>query len=150
MSDFPPDLWLQFEEPASPDSTDELTREMVAHQTGTYGESNYTTVGLFLRDEEGALQAGLTGRLRWRWLYVEMLWVAGPLRDQGIGSRMLAQAEEFARSRGGVAVQLTSSGTRALPFYARHGYEIVAEVEGFPPGATEHHLRKWLDRPVVR
>jgi GNAT superfamily N-acetyltransferase len=150
VSDLPEGLRLYFEEPTSPDSYDELTRAMVAHQAETYGEAGYTPLGLCVRDAHGELHAGLTARLRWGWLYVEMLWVCEPLRGRGIGAGLLARAEEFARGRGGVAVHLTSGGTRALPFYARQGYEVVAEVEGFPPGSTQHHLRKWLDRPAAR
>jgi hypothetical protein len=36
-----------------------------------------------LRDEHGTLVGGLTGRLRWGWLYIEALWVADHLRGQG-------------------------------------------------------------------
>ena len=33
----------------------------------------------------------------------------------------------------------------ALPFYQRHGYELVGVMEGFPvPGERQHFLRKWL------
>jgi GNAT superfamily N-acetyltransferase len=137
-------LRLEVEEPASTASREELIDALIAYQTEFYGESHFTSVGYFLRDEEGDLVAGLTGRFRWGWLYVEMLWVAAPLRGQGHGKRLLLEAEDFARSRGGVGVHLESGGTRALPFYEKLGYEVVGTMDGFPPGSSHHYLRKWL------
>ena len=137
-------LQLVVEEPISDASQHLLTRAMVAHQTELYGEPRYATVGYFLRDDHGTLRAGLSGRFRWGWLYVEMLWVAEDLRGQGHGSRLLQMAEDFARSRGGVAIQLTTGGERALPFYARHGYDVMGSMSGYPPGSSQYFLRKWL------
>jgi ribosomal protein S18 acetylase RimI-like enzyme len=138
------DLDLVVEEPVSEASRQQLTEQLIAYQSALYGEPHYATLGLFLRDDGGQLQAGLSGRFRWGWLYVEMLWVAEPLRGRGYGSRLLTEAEEFARARGGIAVQLDSGGGQALPFYRKHGYEIVGRMDGYPPGSAHHFLRKWL------
>ena len=73
-----------------------------------------------------------------------MLWVAPEFRGRGFGSRLLTEAEEFARARGGIAIQLDSGGGRALGFYAKHGYEIVGSMSGYPPGSSVHFFRKWL------
>jgi ribosomal protein S18 acetylase RimI-like enzyme len=142
-------LELEIEQPVSQASYQVLTDAMVEYQTELYGEAHYTTVGFFLRDANGGMQAGLSGRFRWGWLYIEMLWVASHLRGQGYGSRLLLEAETFVRSQGGVAVQLESGGTRALPFYARHGYEIVGSMAGYPRGSSQHFLRKWLASPPL-
>jgi GNAT superfamily N-acetyltransferase len=135
------------EEPTSHSSHDDLTRELVAHNESVWGDPKYTTVGFYRRDSAGNLEAGLSARFRWGWLFIEMLWVAAPLRGQGVGGRLLEAAESFARARDGVAVHLESGGERALPFYRRHGYEVVGAVEGFPPGTRHHILRKWLQSP---
>ena len=140
-------LHLILEEPITPESHGRLVAEMVAYQTELYGESHYTTIGYFLNDADGRMRAGLSGRYRWGWLYIEMLWVAAELRGRGYGSRLLEEAETFARERGGIAVQLDSGGERALPFYERHGYEIVGAMAGYPPGSSHHFLRKWLAAP---
>jgi GNAT superfamily N-acetyltransferase len=138
------DLDLVIEEPVSQASRQQLTERLIAYQSALYGEPNYAMLGLFLRDGAGQLQAGLSGRFRWGWMYVEMLWVAEPLRGRGYGSQLLAEAEGFALARGGIAMHLDSGGGRALPFYVKHGYEIVGRMDGYPPGSAHHFLRKWL------
>ena len=75
---------------------------------------------------------------------MEMLWVREDLRGRGHGSRLLEDAEEFAIASGGIAVHLDTGGDEALPFYEHRGYEVFGTLEGFPPGARQHFLRKWL------
>jgi ribosomal protein S18 acetylase RimI-like enzyme len=143
------ELKLAFEEPISEQSRRLLTEELVAFQTELYGESHYTTIGYFWTDEEGRMKGGLSGRFRWGWLYIEMIWVAEELRGQGHGLRLLEEAEAFARSRGGIAVQVDAGGDTALPFFQRNGYHIVGSMPGYPPGSSHHSLRKWLvDSPA--
>lgn len=141
------ELEITLEEPTTQSSRQALTDALVAHNATVWGEPHYTTVGFFIRAPDGTLQAGLSGRLRWGWLFIEMLWVDESLRNRGIGGRLLRAAEDLARARGGVAMHLDSGGTRALPFYLRHGFEIVGRMEGFPPGADHHYLRKFLAAP---
>lgn len=141
------DLSLVAEEPLSAASREWLTEAMVEHQAQLYGPTDYTTIGYFLKNSAGETCGGLSGRFRWKWLYLEMLWVEEDLRGMGHGSRLLGTAERFAIERGGLAVQLDTGGFEALPFYLRHGYEVVGRMEGYPPGTTFHFLRKWLRPP---
>lgn len=139
-----PDRPIRMEMP--PDEADR--RELVAHlleySASRFGDPEATPVGFFLRDEEGEMEGGLTGNYRWRWLYVDMLWVREDLRGRGYGTRLLEAAEEFAKASGGVAVHLDTGGEDALPFYENRGYEVVGRLDGFPPGASQYFLRKWL------
>ncbi len=119
--------------------------EALLEYSGTrFGDPTAQSVGFFLRDAEGNLCGGLTGNIRWDWLYVEILWVREDLRCHGYGSRLLEGAEEFAKASGGIAVHLDTGGDDALPFYENRGYEVFGTLEGFPPGARQHFLRKWL------
>jgi ribosomal protein S18 acetylase RimI-like enzyme len=138
-------LRLEVEEPLSDASRRALIDELVAFQTESFGPPHFTEFGYFLRDEQGKLRAGICGRFRWGWLYVEMLWVDASLRGQGHGTELLRMAEDFARSRAGVAVHL-ENGTDALPFYQKRGYEVVGSMEGYPTGHSRYYLRKWLAR----
>lgn len=56
---------------------------------------------------------------------VEAVRVAGDLRGQGIGARLMAEAERRARAAGAGIIQLTTdkSRVRAHAFYERLGYE---------------------------
>ncbi len=124
-----------------------LVDALLEHSGRRYGDPAARPLGLFLRDGEGNLCGGITGNLRWSWLYVEMLWVRSDLRGQGYGSRLLAGAEGLAEASGGVAVHLDTDGDETLAFYQRRGYEVFGTLEGFPPGTRQHFLRKWLRAP---
>lgn len=56
---------------------------------------------------------------------VEAVRVAGDLRGQGIGAKLMAEAERRARAAGAGIIQLTTdkSRVRAHAFYERLGYE---------------------------
>src|SRR5678816_2767472 len=64
------------------------------------GPSNHVPLWVFARDPTGKVQGGLRGQTYWSWCTIDVLAVATPYRRQGIGSRLLAKAEEIARARG--------------------------------------------------
>jgi ribosomal protein S18 acetylase RimI-like enzyme len=78
--------------------------------------------------------------------HVIAMWVAGEARGQGIGSKLLAHAEEWIRSCGGRTVQLnvTTAADDATRLYERAGF--VRDGERRPSrhtrGLTEVSLRK--------
>ena len=132
------------EMPPNQEDTRELADALLAHGHARYGDPTARPVGFFLRDRDGGLGGGLTGNLRWGWLYIEMLWVRGDLRHLGYGGRLLLDAEDFARASGGIAVHLDTGGEEALPFYQKRGYDVFGTLEGFPPGSRQYFLRKHL------
>ncbi len=99
------DLPIERQEPPDPRDRQQLTEALLATLAEAHGEPHFRSVGLFLRGERGELVGGLTGRLRWGWLYIEALWVADHLRGRGQGGRLLREAESFAREHGGIAVR---------------------------------------------
>jgi len=111
-------------------------------QTGT-DDGKWLTI--FARDDSGEIVAGLHG---WTWCdagKVERLWVRKDLRRQGYGQRLLAAAEEEARSRGCQQLLLDTFSFQAPLFYQKLGYEVIAVVENFPLAPhSEYHLRKAL------
>lgn len=82
-------------------------------------EQDGVVVGTFLL----TLLPGLTGRATRR-LQLRSVEVAAPLRSRGIGARMLAFVEEYAKLNGATLIELTSNNTRsdAHRFYERNGY----------------------------
>ena len=65
----------------------------LAAQAGRVGDPRLDVFACFLRDERRHIQGGLLGRLWWRWLYVERLWVTPALRGQGHGRHQIANEE---------------------------------------------------------
>jgi GNAT superfamily N-acetyltransferase len=96
------------------------------------------------RDTNGAIVGGLVGDTGWRWLHVDLLWVADAHRGQGIGRRLLRAAEAEALSRGARRAYLDTFDYQARPFYEREGYEVFGVQEDFPPGHRRFYLRKTL------
>ncbi|WP_344838383.1 GNAT family N-acetyltransferase [Actinocorallia longicatena] len=93
--------------------------------------------------EDGELVGGLAGETWLSWLHVELLWVRD--RGDGLGSRLLATAEEIARGRGCTGSRLETWSFQAPGFYAKQGYRIVGEVPDHPfPGSVDYTLIKNL------
>lgn len=106
------------------------------------GEPDLAPIGVFVRDDAGAVLGGLTGFVKYRWLYVARLWLPDSLRGQGWGSRVLGAAEAEAWRRDCLGVYLDTFEYQALPFYQRMGYELYGTLEGYPPGYRQYYVRK--------
>lgn len=91
---------------------------------------------------DGAVLAGVDGVTHWRWLYVRHLWVAEEGRGQGVGRRLLQEAERLARARGCVGLYLDTFDAGAAAFYERCGFARFGAIEDFLPG----HRRIYLER----
>jgi GNAT superfamily N-acetyltransferase len=109
------------------------------------GDTSYSPVRLFLRDEQGRVLGGLLGDIWGGWMHIGFLWVHEALRGQGHGTRLLQVGEAEARAHGCRAVKLDTFSFQARPFYERHGYEVFAELPDFPKGHTFYYLRKMLE-----
>jgi len=111
------------------------------------GLPDYFPVNFVLRGERGErgdVLGGVLGLLWGRWLQVTHLWVAEALRGAGHGTRLMEDAEAYARSRGAVAATLETYSFQARPFYERLGYEVFATLDGYPRGHEKFFLRKPL------
>jgi len=101
-------------------------------------------LGIMIRDDNGEIVGGASG---WTWAgacQILNLWVHDSLRGHGYGRLLLEAAEDEARSRGCSVVTLNSYGFQAPAFYERHGYQLAARLDDFPPGQSDHWLMKRL------
>lgn len=105
---------------------------------------NYIPLSVRMASPSGELAAGLTGATYWRWLHIKLLWVSETLRRQGIGSQLVLAAEKEARSRGCIFSLVDTFSFQAPEFYKRLGYEELASLKGFPPGASRIYFWKEL------
>jgi ribosomal protein S18 acetylase RimI-like enzyme len=139
----PGEQLMVIEEPSGEDIAF-LAERIYEHNMTQTGLRDGRLFGIFVRGEAGSIVAGLDG---WTWggcLYVDHLWVHEGLRGQGHGSRLLEAAERDAAARGCRYVLLSTYSFQAPDYYRRHGYEVCAVVEDYPPGHAQYYMRKSL------
>lgn len=112
------------------------------HNKAQAGDPQHVPLWLLARDNAGKVQGGVLGQTYWSWCVIDVLAVAEPYRRQGIGSRLLAKAEEIARGRGCIGVRLDTVSFQAPDFYRRHGYTEFGRLDDYPPGHTYHWFMK--------
>ena len=108
------------------------------------GDSEPEDLGIYLRNEEGMVTAGLVGNTFGLWLMVKYLWISEELREQGIGSRILLKGEETAKERGCRYVFLDTFSFQAPNFYKKYGYTEVLTLENYPVDGKRHYFTKTL------
>jgi N-acetylglutamate synthase-like GNAT family acetyltransferase len=98
----------------------------------------------FIAEEEGVLVGGLHGYTWGGICEVRWLWVQEGQRGRGLGGKLIQAAAAEAQARGCAYVLLTTYDFQAPEFYARHGFEMIAEIPDKPLGHTEFVMRRRL------
>ncbi len=115
-----------------------------AYNASEAGSYDNEALWIVARDDTGAVQAGLKGKIEYSWLFVDWLWVSPTNRGSGLGSRLLRRGEEVAQEKGCTGVFLGSFTFQAPDFYKRQGYEEFGRLVDFPPG----HAMVWLKKTL--
>ena len=116
------------------ETLEEVTDALNAFNHANSEVGNAHQKAFVVRDERGQLVAGIVFVVHWQWLNIDILFVHETYRGQGLGSQLLRRAETYAQTVGCVGAYLDTLSFQAPDFYPKHGYEILAELEGFPPG----------------
>ncbi|QDU17424.1 putative acetyltransferase [Gimesia maris] len=95
-------------------------------------------------EEVGQIIAGLVGFTLWEWLYIETLAVDVNHRGQGLGRRLVLEAERIARARNCHAVWVDTFSFQAPEFYSRLGYTPFGTLPDFPADQQRIFFRKSL------
>jgi GNAT superfamily N-acetyltransferase len=96
-------------------------------------------------DEDGAIIGGLWGRSYYDWLYVDVLFVPESLRGQGLGTELLALAEDEVRAIGGVGIWLDTFSFQAPDFYPRHGFLPIGRLDAYPGPHSRTFFAKTIE-----
>ena len=128
---------------------DKEARQLIVNGVDNYniaatGLPECFPVNFVLRGERGDILGGILGQLWGNWLQIAYLWVAEATRGAGHGTRLLENAEAYARSRGAVGATVETHSFQAKPFYERLGYVVFGTLDGYPPGHLKFFLRKAL------
>ena len=104
------------------------------------GADGHTPLAFVEYGEGGEVIGGLIGGTYWGWMYIDILWISEDHRGKGLGSRLLAEAEQEAVRRGCHHVHLDTMSWQAPDFYKKHGYEVI----GILPDIPSHHQKYLL------
>jgi len=141
--DLPEGLRLTIEDRPSAEDWDRLGRALDAYNRPFLGETGFSRMGFFVRNDAGEILAGLVGSTYAGWLFVAELWVHADLRRRGIGSQLLDLAEGRAKALGCHSAMLDTFSFQGPEFYPRFGYEAYGTLD-YPPDHQRIFLRKRL------
>ena len=123
---------------------DELVRYNLSAVPFTQSEP-FIRMRYGIHDEDGSLIAGITAVLYcWRILYTDALWVDELHRHRGLGTKLLRNLEEEAKSNGCTLSHLDTFDFQSKAFYERLGYQVFGVLDDCPPGHTRYFLKKTL------
>ena len=108
------------------------------------GPCRIQPLAILLRAPDGTIIGGLWARVVYAWLIVEMLFVPETLRGNGAGRGLMAMAEQAARERACVGIQITRLDFQAPSFYERLGFTRFGTQDDVPPGHRCHYMEKRL------
>jgi GNAT superfamily N-acetyltransferase len=130
----------------SPDPADLALLEdhVAAAAIAAAGLGDDQEFGIFVRDDEGRILAGISGIVWGGCCALQAMWVDSSLRRRGLARALVAAAEDEARSRGCALVQFHAYDLLTPGLYERLGYETVGVIENCPAGSTARWYRKDL------
>jgi GNAT superfamily N-acetyltransferase len=129
---------------ADDELSDLLDKKIYAYNVAATGYDDGRALRISVRADDGELLAGLSG---WTWAgcgYIEYLWVSEDHRGSGLGTRLLAAAEQEIRLRECDQVALSTHSFQAPDFYLMAGYAECGRTPAYPRGHDEIHLVKRL------
>ena len=82
----PSELTIEVEQNPAESDEEYVTAQLVQYNIAQAGPSRWKALAIFLRDQKGILQGGLTGYTHWNWLFIARFWLAEDLdRTSGDG-----------------------------------------------------------------
>jgi GNAT superfamily N-acetyltransferase len=141
--ELPPGLRLSFEDRPSWEDREVIDDGLGEYNSRFFRDPVFAYFGIFVRDQAGAIRAGLIGHVYAGWLSVNLLWVHADLRRGGIGRGLMAEAERRAIALGCGSSHLDTFSFQAPGFYAKLGYREFGRID-YPPDHQRIFLKKQL------
>jgi GNAT superfamily N-acetyltransferase len=130
----------------TPDAADLalLEEQVAAAATAAAGLADEREFGIFGRDSDGRVVAGISAIVWGGYCELQAMWVQESLRHRGLARALVAGAEAEARRRGCAFVALHAYDLLARGLYERLGYETIGILEDCPAGSAARWYRKVL------
>lgn len=141
----PSNVAIQLAAVGQPTARDAISRKLNAFNDAITGQPDNTALDLYVTDPHtGEVLGGLVGRTSLGLFFIDLLFVPESLRKDGLGSKLLNDAEAEAKRRGCARAVLYTITFQAPAFYQRHGYRVFGEVPCQPEGAARVFMVKDL------
>ncbi len=138
-----PELKIVFQQEGGAEA--QLVRDRLdLFNVGVTGVSTYYPVNFILKNGRDEVMGGLLGSIWGGWLHITYLWVDEAERGKDAATRMMDQAEAYARERRCHSIMLDTHSFQARPFYEKRGFEVFATLDDWPKGHKKFFLRKKL------
>jgi len=138
-----PDLKIVFQQEGGAEA--QLVRDRLdMFNVGVTGVSAYYPVNFILKNDRDEVMGGLLGGIWGGWLHITYLWVDEAERGRDSATKMMDQAEAYARERHCHWVTLDTHSFQARPFYEKRGFEVFATLDDWPKGHKKFFLKKKL------
>lgn len=101
-------------------------------------------IEIIARNELDEIIGGLYGRSIWGTLEIKTFVVKPENRNEGIGRKLLLEAEKEAKNRNCKYISLDTFSFQAPKFYEKLGFEKIGTETDFPKGFEKYYYRKVL------
>lgn len=126
----------------SHDTVIQLLLEYNLSKTQEFKNEINKPIEIIARDEQNEIIGGLYGRSIWGTLEVKTLVVKLENRNQGIGRKLITEAEKEAINRNCRYISLDTFSFQAPGFYEKLGFEKIGTETDFPKGFEKYYYRK--------
>ena len=128
-----------------PEALTAIARGLRAYNEQQSGKNDRRSLSVIIRDPRTQEPlGGITGRTNLGLMFIDVFYLPETCRGQGLGSKLLAAAENEARRRSCMAGVLYTISFQAPGFYERHGWRTFAEIPCDPPGTRRIFMTKEL------
>jgi ribosomal protein S18 acetylase RimI-like enzyme len=124
----------------TPDEVDGLEDRLYAINARRTGHEDAALLG-FLAEAQGELVGAVAGYTWGGICELRQVWVHEAHRGEGIGEALMTEASREAKARGCAYIYLATHDFQAPGFYAKLGFQKVAEIPDKPLGHTEIVMR---------
>jgi GNAT superfamily N-acetyltransferase len=121
-----------------------LIRQKLSEYNSTFVQPDHHEKLCLTAKRDHQIIGGLVGGTYWNWLYIELFWVDENERSSGLGTSILAKAEEIAIKKGCKHAHLETHDFQSLDFYLNRNYQVFGELEDLPENHKKYYLFKRL------
>ncbi|GAB3523961.1 GNAT family N-acetyltransferase [Photobacterium alginatilyticum] len=136
---------MEFELDVAPsdESINEIRNGLVEHNQPFLNGLDREKVAFYAKVNEKKV-GGITAEVFGNWLLINFLWVEESIRGKDVGSNLLLQLENHAKSKGCHSSMVDTFSFQAKPFYEKHGYVCHMTLENYPVDHARHFFTKLL------